>query len=146
MGLLAKTGTAIATGVVKETVGSVSDLVQGIIATLKGDVTPEKKAELLMQAKNAETQIALAQAQINQEEAKSANMFVSGWRPAAGWVCVFGLSYQFVIFPFFTWGCNNFKWIAPPSLDMAVLVNLLFGMLGLGTLRTVEKYIGKSRD
>lgn len=76
---------------------------------------------------------------VNAEEAKSLNMFIAGWRPAAGWVCVAGLIYQTV-------GANllNVGLIAagyPPlaPIDTSTLMTLLFGMLGLGYYRTKEK-------
>src|SRR5262245_16992679 len=48
---------------------------------------------------NQDLQIALAQATTNTEEAKSTNLFVSGWRPFVGWVCGLGLAYQFLFRP-----------------------------------------------
>ncbi|GAB3468291.1 holin family protein [Azotobacter salinestris] len=84
----------------------------------------------------------LAQAKINEVEAASQSGFQAGWRPLAGYVCVAGLAYEFLIRPLLPWlltvaGVTN----APPlpSLD-DVLFELIFGMLGLGTLRTVERW------
>ena len=45
----------------------------------------------------------LAQTETNKIEAANPNVFVSGWRPALGWVCVAGLFYNFVIFSPLTW-------------------------------------------
>ena len=55
-------------------------------------------------------------------------------------ICGLGLGIQFIISPLFTWvslllGYN----VIFPILDSDVLMTLLFGMLGLGTLRTTEK-------
>lgn len=99
--------------------------------------------ELQMQGEfkqlEAELQISLGQIAINQEEAKSHSLFVSGWRPAVGWVCVFGLTYSFFLQPLLTWASTIFTISAPPVLDLGSLITLLGGMLGLGGLRTMEK-------
>ena len=43
------------------------------------------------------------QAWRNEIKAASSNLFVSGWRPAVGWVGVLGLAYQFLGYPFMQW-------------------------------------------
>lgn len=74
------------------------------------------------------------QVSINVEEAKSDDLFKSGWRPFIGWMCGAGLGYQFLFYPV------AIAWIPKiQQLDMGTLVTLLFGMLGLGAYRTMEK-------
>jgi len=86
---------------------------------------------------DADLRLALAQLEINKVEAGT-DLFRGGWRPFVGWICALGLGIQFIIAPFFTFFGN-----APfPQLDMSTLMTLLFGMLGLGTLRTQEKING----
>jgi len=89
-----------------------------------------------------EVQIAIAQAATNTEEAKSPSLFKSGWRPAVGWVCVLGLSYQFIVAPLLGWVCLNFHLQSPPAVDTGTLVSMLVGMLGLGAMRMYEKTEG----
>lgn len=85
------------------------------------------------------------QIDVNKVEAANANMFVSGWRPAIGWICGTGLAVQFIINPIATWAAAlNGHPIAFPSLDLGTLLTLLLGMLGLGAMRTVEKVQGAS--
>jgi hypothetical protein len=85
----------------------------------------------------AETELAKGQLAINAEEAKNANLFVSGWRPSVGWVCSLALVYQFFLRPaLVTFGHPA------PELPMGDLITILLGLLGLGTLRTVEKVKG----
>jgi hypothetical protein len=93
----------------------------------------------------ADTQLALAQAEINKIEAGSQSLLKSGWRPACGWVCAFGLAVQYVVGPLLAWGSTlaGHPVVLPP-MDMAVMMPLLFGMLGLGTLRTVDKARGST--
>ncbi len=93
----------------------------------------------------AETQLAQAQAAVNQAEAANANLFVAGWRPWIGWVCGSGLAYQYLAAPLLTWFASLIGHpTTAPSLDIATLMQLLFGMLGLGAMRTVEKLNGKA--
>jgi hypothetical protein len=90
----------------------------------------------------ADTDLAKGQLGVNQTEAANTNVFVSGWRPAVGWVSVLGLFYAFVLKPIASpWAA---KLLGAPleALDMGTLGTLLFGMLGLGGMRTVEKING----
>ena len=88
-------------------------------------------------------QVDVAQADVNRADASSGNWFQAGWRPAAGWVCVFALLYQFVGGPFLGWILvNSAGWTAPPSLATDSLITLLFGILGLGAYRMSEKKAG----
>ncbi len=82
------------------------------------------------------------QVEINKVEAASDSLFKSGWRPATGWVCVTGLSYQFLGHPLLTWLSSVYTQPPPPALDTADLITLLMGLLGLGAYRTFEKKAG----
>lgn len=90
---------------------------------------------------DAQLQINLAQAEINKVEAASQNGFQAGWRPIAGYMCVAGLGYEFLLRPLLPWALTVSGVEAPPlpSLD-GVLFELMFGMLGLGTLRTADRW------
>ena len=83
------------------------------------------------------------QREINKIEAGSQSVFVAGWRPAIGWVCAAALAFQYLVRPFWAWAIANW-WPGcpvPPGLDEN-LWQLMAGMLGLGTLRTLEKSKG----
>lgn len=98
------------------------------------------KLELAKLHANGELQIIAGQLDINKAEAANPSLFVSGWRPFVGWVCGVGLAMQFLIAPLITWGAAVIgKTIVLPPLDLAILITMLGGMLGLGGLRTVEK-------
>lgn len=90
---------------------------------------------------DAQLQINLAQAEINKVEAASQNGFQAGWRPLAGYMCVAGLGYEFLLRPLLPWALTVSGVEAPPlpSLD-GVLFELVFGLLGLGTLRTADRW------
>lgn len=90
---------------------------------------------------DAQLQVNLAQAEINKVEAASQNGFQAGWRPLAGYACVAGLGYEFLLRPMLPWVLTVSGVDAPPlpSLD-GVLFELVFGLLGLGTLRTADRW------
>lgn len=83
----------------------------------------------------------------NLVEAQGTDKFASRWRPAVGWVCVSGLGYTFILKPLLPWCVavgaiivGRVSVIPPlPSIDIGELVILLGGMLGLGTMRSVER-------
>lgn len=118
--------------------------------TGKSPIDPAKAAEIEMkllelQQKGEEIQQALmlAQMKINEIEAASPSLFKGGWRPATGWLCVTGLAWQIFVWPIWVWAAEIWILPQPPAIETAVLITLLLGMLGLGTLRTVEKAQGK---
>ena len=96
----------------------------------------------------ATADIAKGQASVNLAEAQGNDRFSSRWRPAAGWVCVGGFAYQFVLAPVLTWATNLLgvaigAAIPPaPVLSINDLMVVLTGILGLGTLRTTERVKG----
>lgn len=88
----------------------------------------------------AETAIALKQGDINVAEAQSGNWFASTWRPALGWVCVLAFAAKFVGGPsLYVLAQYTGHHVDLPPIDMTEMLPILIGMLGLGTLRTVEK-------
>jgi hypothetical protein len=94
---------------------------------------------------DAELQQTQGQVEIDKQEAASQSLFVAGWRPAIGWICGLGLCVQFLVGPLFTWVAAIIGHpVTFPSLDMGTLLTLLFGMLGLGGMRTMEKLKGVS--
>ena len=92
-----------------------------------------------MSEKHAQ-EIALAQIKVNEAEAKG-NWFQSSWRPATAWVCVLGFLVNFLVSPL----CAGFGIIIPQA-DTATMLPVLMGMLGLGTMRTVERLKGKDKN
>lgn len=91
----------------------------------------------------SQLQISLGQIEVNKIEAAAEGIYKSGWRPGAGWICVGGLAYEFLLRPLLPWvfqvcGAN----VPPlPSLD-SVLFELVFALLGLGGLRQFGKARG----
>jgi len=79
------------------------------------------------------------QLEINKEEAKSDNIFVSGWRPATAWIGVFGFLYSIALQPIISYFLSIYGHQPLPILDTEVLNTVLFGLLGLGGFRSLEK-------
>jgi hypothetical protein len=136
-------------------IGSIFDFGSKVIDKLFPDKDAADRAKLEMlklqqqgEFKELELQFELAKAQIgvNTEEAKSTNVFVSGWRPAVGWVCVCAYAFNYLLLPLANWASLWFDPKAPSilALDTGELTTLLFGMLGIGGLRTFEKLKGKA--
>ena len=93
-----------------------------------------------------ETSLIKMQTDINLEEAKSSNFFVSGARPGLMWVGVFGVAYQWIIVPLgsfvYTIYFGHALPVQPPVMDPNLML-MLSGLMGLhiGT-RTYEKTKG----
>lgn len=87
--------------------------------------------------------ITSAQSDVDKAEATNPNVFVSGWRPMIGWVCGAALASQYIFRPILQWGFTMAHQPLPtlPGIDDN-LWQLMFGMLGLGSLRTFEKVKG----
>jgi hypothetical protein len=91
--------------------------------------------------------LAIAQIEVNKAEAASGSIFKGGWRPAIGWVCASAFAYHFVLQPVIVFIVLSAGVDLPalPEFDMASLMTVMMGMLGLGGLRTYEKQKGISK-
>lgn len=95
---------------------------------------------------DADVKLALAQIDVNKEEARDPSLFKSGWRPAVGWLCVAGFGYMAILRPILPWVLTVAGVDVPPlpAIDTAEIGALLFGLLGLGGMRTAERLKGKA--
>ncbi len=101
------------------------------------------KLELIKLQQSGELSQIAGQLEINKVEAASASVFVAGWRPFVGWVCGAAFAYKFVIAPMAVFILAAMgKNVVLPSLDVSEMSSVLFGMLGLSGLRTLEKIRG----
>lgn len=93
----------------------------------------------------AETDLALGQQAINMKEAEHPSLFVSGWRPAVGWVCavslfVYYVPYAIAAVGIWIWACFEAgRLVDRPDLGIADLIALLGTLLGMSIQRTYEK-------
>ncbi len=114
----------------------------------------EERAALIIQERQIDAGLAHGQVEVNIEEGKHRSVFVAGWRPFIGWVGGFSLAYAFLFHPLLVWAwclCRAKGWIpqdmaAPPVIDASQLYPIIMGMLGLGTMRTVEGLKGKKSE
>ena len=122
------------------------DTIFGTISTVLDRVIPDKNArekakeELERALNDQDFQIALEQIKVNLAEAQSESFFKSGWRPSVGWICSIAFGLHFVILPLFNYFlmlCGGQPILVPFQMD--TLLTVLLGLLGMGTLRTVEK-------
>lgn len=84
------------------------------------------------------------QTDINKIEAASSSLFVSGWRPAIGWVCGAALAYVAIIDPLARFiSLTFFDYSGSfPVVDTTITMQVLMGLLGLGGMRSFEKVKG----
>ena len=101
------------------------------------------KLELIKLQQSGDLAQMTGQLEINKIEAANANMFVSGWRPAIGWVCALALLYQYLVRPLAVavFAAIGHPLPTMPGLDEN-LWQLMMAMLGMGGLRTFEKVQG----
>ena len=92
----------------------------------------------------------LAQLAVNAQEAQHDSIFVAGWRPFIGWVCGLAFTWAFLIYPILSFTVIAFDWPTDltrvPELDLASMMPVLMGMLGLGAMRSWEKKEGVARE
>jgi hypothetical protein len=114
-----------------------------ILNKFKVDATKaaEMANDIQKLALEMEKQAMESQSEINLEEAKNPSLFVSGWRPAIGWVCVAGYAINFVVAP-----VAGYLGYGAPELDLSELTPMLIALLGLGAYRTVERVKGVHRS
>ena len=128
----------------------------GIIASVLGvagtvlDKLVEDKDLKIKLAAELETQflaLDLAQAATNLEQAKHPSLFVAGARPSIMWICAFALAWQFIGAPIASWVVVMwYPTVTLPVLETGELTGLVLALLGLGTMRTAEKWKGVARD
>jgi Holin of 3TMs, for gene-transfer release len=139
--------------------GTIGDSVAKVVGAFKEDPTKKGEFQAAADAHRAEFQltalklakqieietnaqaaeIAKAQIAVNEADAKG-NWFQSSWRPLIGYICGAGLLYQELLRPLLNFAAQLAGSAArAESLDMGTLITLLFGLLGLGVMRTAEK-------
>jgi hypothetical protein len=137
-------------------IGSVLDFGSKIIERIWPDPAQRDAAKLeLFKAQQAGEfkeieqafEIAKSQIGVNAVEAANPNPFVSGWRPFIGWICGIALLYVSLVEPtarFIATVVYGYKG-AFPVIDTTITFQLLAGLLGLGAMRTAEKFKGVAK-
>jgi len=108
--------------------------------------SPEEKREAELTLEKIEAKLKEKQINVNIAEAKHKNIFVSGWRPAIGWVGAFALMFEFILSPAIEWyskfsGLN----LTAPEIQTGPLLAIVTSMLGVASLRSFEKSKGLTK-
>lgn len=127
-------------------IGLISAILPSVME-VAGRFLPEDKEKRAAAEREIEAQLTthlakidLAQLDVNKTEAAHRSVFVSGWRPMIGWTCGAAMALNFIVFPLASFVlAQTGHLVELPTLDMAQMMPVLMGMLGLGGLRTVEK-------
>lgn len=126
-------------------ISSILDIGSKLIDKLIPDPSQKAAAQLefLKLQQSGELAEMVAQTDINKIEASSTSLFVSGWRPFIGWVCGLALAYSAIVEPiarFIATMCGYTGHF--PTIDTTITMQIMLGMLGLGSMRTFEKSRG----
>lgn len=131
---------------IKSVLNGIGSLAKDIREALTGEISPQKRAELIQKAQELEAITQQGQMQINLAEAQHKSVFVAGWRPGIGWILAISLGAYYIpqfIVASILWvkTCWEVNQILPyPIKDISGLTQLILGMLGLAGMRTIEKF------
>lgn len=129
--------------------GKLVDPVSNILDKVVADKDQKARLahEIATMAERHAQELARGQIEINKAEAQSRNIFIAGWRPFVGWSCGLALFWHFLGLPvtLFITGWFGVEHPPLPEFDMESLMTVLLGMLGLGGLRTFEKFKGVAK-
>lgn len=134
-------------------IGALLPAVLPLVKDVVGSFLPEdpkKRAEAERKIESQLTEhlakIDMAQLEVNKTEAAHRSIFVAGWRPFVGWACGVSLAWSYICQPILTFALVQAGYgVELPALDMSQMMPVLMGMLGLGGLRSFEKYKGVSK-
>ena len=89
--------------------------------------------EIATMAEKQSHEVIMAQIEVLKADAKG-NWFQSSWRPLIGWISGLSLGINYMVAPI----CAGFG-VMIPQADMSVMMPLMFGMLGIGGMRSFDK-------
>ena len=125
MSLLKILGTVLGIGRQKS---PIAELAIGLREAIKGkEIDPKTALELTHE--------------LNIAEANHRSVFVSGWRPAIGWVGAAVIAFNYILAPIMVWLLPE---STPPTLDLDALWPVITGMLGIAGMRSYDKKNGKT--
>jgi hypothetical protein len=113
-----------------------------IIQKIFPDPAEAAKAQLALLNMQQDGELAniVAQTEINKIEAASGSIFVAGRRPFCGWVGGAGLAYAAIVEPLLRLIASLSGYTGSfPAIDTTITMQILFGLLGLGAMRSFDK-------
>ena len=121
-------------------------LVDTVVKRIWPDATEIEKDKLAQMTQELQSEWAnqLQQIEVNKLEAASSSLFVAGWRPFVGWVGAAGLAYAAIIEPVFRFIATViFSYTGLfPVLNTEITLQILMALLGIGSMRSFEKFKG----
>ncbi len=149
---------AISKEVVTGALSKVGDAADAIYGYATGHLPPDKQAELDLKYAEFKREMNKGQADITLADAQSGSNFRGGWRPAIGWTCAMALWFYYIppiAMATFLWTiqCSAAMWDAanvatlvlpkfPMTFDIQDILGLVATLLGVATLRTIDKSKG----
>jgi len=126
-------------------IGSIISSVAPIVDKFVED--KDKSNELKAQLEQSIIGLQKAQADANIAQAKHPSIFVAGARPAIMWICALGLLWSFFIAPILNWAVAvSGSDIPLPAIQTEGLLTLTLSLLGLGGMRSFEKWKNVARN
>jgi hypothetical protein len=128
-----------------------------VIGEVLDRVIPDKaaaekaKIEIESRLATAQSERDKDQSETNKIEAQHSSIFVAGWRPFIGWTCGVVLALYYIPMAvistgLWVWACwQAGALVARPEMDIAEVIGLVMSLLGLGGLRTLEKFRGVAK-
>jgi len=126
----------------------IGDIISGVGQVIDDlHTSDEERARMDLEARKIEADLQKAQIEVNKVEAASTNWFVAGARPAVMWICALALAYAAILEPVGRFVARVlFGYDGDfPVIDTDITMQVLFGILGLGAYRAVEKVKGVAR-
>lgn len=137
-------------------IGSIADAIKGIVDKVVPDanIAAQAKAKIDEMHDAGELQIALGNIGTNTEEAKVGQnlktdwmeFFIAAWRPAIGWMGGLALGYNAILLPASEFVAKVFFHYSGdfPQVNLALLGEVLLGLLGMSYHRSMDKKNGVS--
>jgi len=119
-------------GLVEKLIPSVAGVLDKVIPDK--DLKAKLAHEIATMAEKNSQQIVLKQLEILKADAQG-NWFQASWRPLIGWIAGISLGINYMISPI----AQGFGYVIPQA-DMSVMMPLLLGMLGIGGMRSFDKF------
>lgn len=127
--------------------GPLLSLGKDLIDRFVPDQTEKARAEmeLVKMAADGELKQVIAQLEINAKEAAHPSLWVAGGRPFFLWIGGAGFGYAVLLQPLLAWLAAIKGWPTPPLPDVDLLWVVVSGLLGLSSLRSIEKVKGAAK-
>lgn len=125
-------------------IGEIADFAKSVVDRIWPDKTQVEQNKFNEFLAQLNAQIGLTQSQLQIDlAAEQGKSMVQHFRDGAGWVCVFGFAWGYVLLPMLNWVCAAFGHpVTFPVLNTAPMNDLLMGLLGLGSMHVYQQVKG----